>query len=77
MINHLNPKIIKDFIYVNSDGKLKVTDSICNIYPKLKNLPFNEHVLEQINKFLISKYKTYLNENINDNYIKSLFNQNK
>ncbi len=75
MINYLNPKIIENFIYVNkSDSKLTVSKEIINIYPKLINpLPFNDKVLELVNKFLISKYKVYLNSNINDDYIKSLF----
>jgi hypothetical protein len=75
MINYLNPKIIEKFINVNKlDGKLTVQKKITNIYPKLINpLPFNDKVLELINKFLISKYKVYLNQNITDDYIKSLF----
>jgi len=75
MINYLNPKIIEKYIYINkSDGKLTVSKEIVNIYPKLINpLPFNEKVLDLINKFLISKYKPYLNNDINDDYIKSLF----
>ena len=75
MINYLNPKLIEKFIYVNKiDGKLTVSEEIINIYPKLKNpLPFNDSVLELINKFLVSKYKVYINSDINDNYIKSLF----
>lgn len=75
MINLLNPKIIKKFIYINkSDGKLTVSNSIINIYSKLKNpLPFNNSVLELIKKFLQTKYKVYLNPDINDEFIKSLF----
>ena len=52
MINYLNPNIIKKFIYIDSNDKLKVHDSLINIYPKLKNLPFNNSVLELIYKFL-------------------------
>lgn len=75
MINLLNPKIIEKYIYINkSDGKLTVSNEIINIYSKLKNpLPFNNSVLELINKFLQSKYKVYLNPNINNDFIKSIF----
>jgi len=75
MINLLNPKIIEKYIYINkSDGKLTVSNEIINIYPKLKNpLPFNNSVLEFVNKFLQTKYKVYLNSDINNNLIKSLF----
>ena len=75
MINLLNPKIIKKYIYINkSDGKLTVSNEILNIYSKLKNpLPFNNTVLELINKFLQIKYKVYLNQDIDNNFIKSLF----
>lgn len=75
MINLLNSKIIKKFIYINDDdGKLTVSNEIINIYPKLKNpLPFNNSALELIKKFLQTKYKVYLNQDINDTFIKSLF----
>jgi len=75
MINYLNPKLIEKFIYINkNDGKLTISKKIIDIYPKLNNpLPFNNNVLDLINKFLLSKYKVYLDNNINDNYIKSLF----
>jgi hypothetical protein len=75
MINLLNPKIIEKYIYINkSDGKLTVSNSIINIYPKLKNpLPFNTNVLELIKKFLQTKYKVYLKQDINNDFIISLF----
>ena len=75
MINYLNPKLIEKFIYIDkTNGKLTVSKKIIDIYPKLNNpLPFNNSVLNLINKFLISKYKVYLDDNINNNYIKSLF----
>jgi hypothetical protein len=74
MINYLNPTLIEKFIYIDeSDGKLKVSKQMCEIYPKLKKLPYCDDVLKLINKFLQVKYKVYLDTNINDNYIKSLF----
>ena len=74
MINYLNPKLIKNYIYIDDKtGKLTVSKQIINIYPKLKSLPFNNIVLELIKKFLQSKYKVYLNSDINDDFIKSLF----
>ena len=74
MINNLNPKLIEKFIYIDKiNGKLKVSKSILNEYPVLAHLKFNNKILELVNNFLISKYKPYLNNKINNNYIKSLF----
>ena len=74
MINNLNPKLIEKFIYIDkSDGKLKVSKSILVEYPILANLKFNNKIFELINKFLLYKYKPYLNGKITNNYIKSLF----
>jgi hypothetical protein len=75
MINYLNPKLIENFIYIDKNSKkLTVEKKITDIYPKLISpLPFNNFTLDLINKFLSSKYKVYLNSDINDTYIKSLF----
>lgn len=74
MINNLNQKLIEKFIYVDkADGKLKVSKLMLKEFPNLYNLQFNNTILEFIKKFLLQMYKPYLNPNINDKYIKSLF----
>jgi hypothetical protein len=74
MINYINPKIMNKFIYINSNKKLTLVDDLIELFPDLKKLPFNNKILEFINKFLKIKYQVFLDKNINIKYIKSLFN---
>ena len=74
MINYLNSKIIENFIYIDSNGKLKIVDKLTKIYPKLDKLPFCSDTLQYIKKFLNIKYKIYLTDDFTDDYIKSFFN---
>ena len=73
MINYLQPSVIKNFIYVDPNGKLKVVDEITKIYPILKNLPFNYKTLNIIKELLENKYKPYINSNFNEKNMISYF----